>query len=168
MPTVAERERRGYDLSEEDRVIANVEFLKGKFLRKSFQGTIIGGISKMALEYQMLAVDNLTGRINWPEEIRKEQYGRVITDKDVTVLTYRYSVPMPGLIDLPRGYDVLPVEILISMSDLSAEAIRVIQETKRTLFNPIIDKIDEALRKTTDRHVMRELAKIQQKLRKAA
>ncbi len=167
MVTTEERQKRGYELTEEDRVIANVNFLKTEFLKHAYSGTVRGGISKMVTEYQLLAIDILTGRIFVPA-IEHALYGRILTDKDKVTLSYYYTQPVPGIIELPPGYEVLPVELIIpEMEKLSAEAIGVIQKTKQELFRPVIPSVNDALRKNTDPKVIGALATIMAKVRAA-
>lgn len=121
----------------------------------------------MTKEYQLLAIDNLTGKI-FPPDVEFGQGGRILKDEDKTTVAYYYTQPAPGIIDLPQGYEVLPIDMLIdNRQNLSAEANGVIEKTRQALFGPVKQKIVEALRKNTDPRVLRELSTILKKVEAA-
>ena len=167
-----ERERRGYELSEEDRIIKNVDFLRAGFLQKVGRASelTIGRTAEvpgMIQEHQIFSIDMLTGMIFWPGDIKRIYGLYEAQEKDMTTLDYTYAKPNPDKkqsINLPKDYKVLPLFLYVQMRDLSTEAIDVIQRTKQELFKPVLIEVEKALKNENDSKNMILIAEIKNRI----
>ncbi|MBW2969670.1 hypothetical protein KY319_00950 [Candidatus Woesearchaeota archaeon] len=178
------REVRGYDLSEEERIAKNLEFLKGGFKEKipgerqveMTLGRYYSGLPKgMDQDHIVLAIDVLTGMIFPPSEIQREasffsaSYKQ--TERDAITLDYVFAEQNPmkeQTISLPKGYRVLPLMFLIERDKLSAEARKVLEDTEKALFVPVLQHIIDLRKRKMSTKMFERLLKLEEELRKKA
>jgi hypothetical protein len=177
--TAEERVLRGYDLTVEQRIQKNVEFLRGKFkqlpeLEERFAEMTIGRYFQVPGMWQshcVLAVDTLTGMIFSPKEIERRASFLSASyqqqEENAVTLDYAYGQPLadkPQIIALPTGYSVFPLELYINEKELSAEAKEVIKKTKLELFTPVLADLDKARKRTMDPKLIQKLLQLRKDL----
>lgn len=178
------REIRGYDLSEEERITKNLEFLKGEFKQKVSGARMVQMTmgryyaelpSGMTQDHIVLAVDMMTGMIFSPEEILREATllaaGYRQTERDAITLDYVYAEQNPmkeQTITLPEGYQVLPLQFIIDWDRLSAEAKKILKDTERALFAAVLHHIISLRKRGMPAKLSEKLKNLEEVYRKKA
>ncbi len=154
---------RGYYLTSDERVQANVELLKGGFqlyfdrTSKRPYGMTIGryfSVTGMLQDHFVFAVDKSTGLIFVPGKVERRSFALFSMyeqlEQGAVTLDYAYAEQNPEkvqVVDYPPGYTVLPLKLFLGEERLSDSAREIINQTMNILFAPVLEQLQLAKKK---------------------